>query len=686
MLEHSLPLPNAVVLYFFFRNGDPSKSKSSEMLASLIDQLLVAHIDRTTTKNVVDLVKAMYDRERSSSCRSFDKLWETFKTMLDKIREPVFILLDALDECEDGQEFARMVTSSTIVGARFLITSRPEQDLVCLLESVSLGNFISMQMSVADDIHTVVTETIRSNRRLVKFENQIITTILEKAEGMFRYVALMLDELNRPSFRKVPALLDSMPAGLYGFYELILLQLNPDGLFLRKKVLSSIAMAYRPMTVEEMAYALAAEDPDIDGDFTPDDYLLVEEEHIRRACGSLVEITPQKELRFTHLSVKEFLLRNPQTLCNRAEPIRSCLVDPEETHIAMAITCGTGRTLCTLSNITNSCCLVKQLSTIALDWYLSTIIDDEIGLQSVQSPLDYAIVFWLQHASTVATRYATSPALAERLWGTVLHQFFFSANAFELWDQSFPMEEPSAKEHCMFRERYDYDDYSHPLIVSASYGFSYYFSNTIPGADYTVTDKEGRTPLLVAAMKGHEAAVRLLLARSDVDPNAGNSDGSTPLFVAAADGHEEIVRLLLARSGIDPNAADPQGRTSLFAATENDRDAVVRLLLARSDVNPNATDSWYGRTPLFRAVEKGHGAMVRLLLARSDVNPNVANLGGSTPLYIAAENDREAVVRLLLARGDIDLNPVGPRGTPLSVSKALGNERIVQLLSERGAE
>jgi ankyrin repeat protein len=67
------------------------------------------------------------------------------------------------------------------------------------------------------------------------------------------------------------------------------------------------------------------------------------------------------------------------------------------------------------------------------------------------------------------------------------------------------------------------------------------------------SDKNGATPLLRAAAKGHAEVVQLLLAKG-VSVNKPNKNCDTPLLAAAANGHAEIVRLLLAKEG-DVNKA-----------------------------------------------------------------------------------------------------------------------------------
>src|SRR3970282_1661250 len=61
------------------------------------------------------------------------------------------------------------------------------------------------------------------------------------------------------------------------------------------------------------------------------------------------------------------------------------------------------------------------------------------------------------------------------------------------------------------------------------------------GVDPDKLDDHRRTPLIVAAYKGHAPVVRLLM-ENGADASLVDSDGNAALHVAALQGHAEVVR------------------------------------------------------------------------------------------------------------------------------------------------
>ena len=108
------------------------------------------------------------------------------------------------------------------------------------------------------------------------------------------------------------------------------------------------------------------------------------------------------------------------------------------------------------------------------------------------------------------------------------------------------------------------------------------------GADLKSADKEGDTPLHLAALRFKEKATRVLIsAGADVD--AKNARGATPLHVAASAGPEEVevdrllvkVATVLLDSGADVNAADLSGATPLHYDLERGHGNLAELLRLR---------------------------------------------------------------------------------------------------------
>jgi len=156
-------------------------------------------------------------------------------------------------------------------------------------------------------------------------------------------------------------------------------------------------------------------------------------------------------------------------------------------------------------------------------------------------------------------------------------------------------------------------------------------------------DSAGLTPLMWAAMHGHEEVVRLLLqrgrARSDIQDR---EYGRTALSWAAGNGHGGVVRVFL--GGMVANSGS-MGRVLGNIAQ------VMSGQFRKKYINPDKPDN-SGQTPLFRAAGGGHVGVVKLLLERGDISPNRPDNDGQTPLSWAASSGHDGVVNLLLERED----------------------------------
>ena len=173
--------------------------------------------------------------------------------------------------------------------------------------------------------------------------------------------------------------------------------------------------------------------------------------------------------------------------------------------------------------------------------------------------------------------------------------------------------------------------------------------------DMNSRDSVSCTPLMWAAIKGHEGVVKILLERGDVNPELADPVwGQTALMWAAAHGHVGVVKVFLEREGVNSDqASSVYGPTALYIAAADGRDGIVKMLLEREDVNPNQMLTRYPYPPLSIAAINKHEGVVKIFLEREDVNPNISDTYGCTPLSHAARQGCEGIVKIILDRNDI---------------------------------
>ena len=91
-------------------------------------------------------------------------------------------------------------------------------------------------------------------------------------------------------------------------------------------------------------------------------------------------------------------------------------------------------------------------------------------------------------------------------------------------------------------------------------------------------DDDVTTALLLAVRHHHTEVVRLLL-NAGADASITNSLGRTPLLSATIRGFDDIVKLLISTGRVDVDYKAPNGATALFWATFDGNERIVRLLL-----------------------------------------------------------------------------------------------------------
>ncbi|NWV53294.1 ANKR6 protein, partial [Daphoenositta chrysoptera] len=200
------------------------------------------------------------------------------------------------------------------------------------------------------------------------------------------------------------------------------------------------------------------------------------------------------------------------------------------------------------------------------------------------------------------------------------------------------------------------------------------------GAKVAVT-KHGRTPLHLAAHKGHLQVVQVLL-KAGCDLDIQDDGDQTALHRAAVVGNTDIIATLI-QEGCALDRQDKDGNTALHEACWHGFSQSAKVLV-KAGANVLAKNK-AGNTPLHLACQNSHSQSTRVLLlggSRADLKNNA----GDTCLHVAARYNHLPIIRVLLSAfcSVHEKNQAGD--TALHVAAALNHKKVVKLLLEAGAD
>ena len=490
----------------------------------------------------------------------------------------------------------------------------------------------------------------------------------------------------------VRRVLAELPLTLDETYERMLMGIARDKRSQARRLFQCLAVAIRPLRVEELGELLAFDFDDVrEGipKLKADWRLADPEQGILSACSGLIAIvydhvSETRVVQFAHFSVKEFLTSS--RLSPSHEALSHFHISPPLAHSTIA-----------------QACLGILLQ-----------LDDTTNNNQFQnrSPLaEYAASYWVDHA-----RFGNdSFHWMQRLFDPSEPYFARWLQLHDIddrWDQfvDYDITEPRGTplyyaSSCGFRDLAAHLITKHPDYVNTIGGLNHtplaaalhkrhfdiadlLFQH---GATMDVRGYERRTLLHAASAGGLTDIVQWLLEHG-ADVNSVQDSLSTPLSMAAANGHREVVQMLLEYNA-DPDAASDDGQTPLHQASENGYFDTLRLLIqhggdvnakARHRADVNAKD-WSNSTPLHLASSGGSAQLVRfLIMCGADVDAQ--NESHSTPLHLASSGGQTETVQLLIYHGAWVNARDGNHSTPLHLASSAGSIETVRLLIEHGAD
>ncbi|KAJ0108932.1 nkyrin repeat protein [Diaporthe amygdali] len=602
LLGHGLD-PSIGMVYFYFDHRDANKRTLQHFLASTTLQLLSRK--PALESEVVGEFQRQCNQAEKPKPISLDEQLRLFITMTQSF-DVVTVVIDALDECKDIEEFTHQglehIISVKDVTVRVLTTGRNNY----LLERTigMLASYrITLEDEVVSDIEAYVTDQVeyRSKARKLKvrsteLKDQIVHELSHHSRGMFIWVTFQLDLISRlTSDKAIRDALRKLPGGLNNTYIQLLEQIrdrNAEQVGTIAKALKWIVSSLVPLTLGQLVEAISIDPEDT---HLAVDKMFNDEKDLLEMLGSLVVFDPVKE---DPVSLASFYV-------------------PPQAIMDIGITCAQ---YLSFTDFGEPCHSVRELRERVASYKLLEFAADNFLSQlrsyggrgsAIKSCLPS--LRWFVEPSRHGQQNFIS-------WQQVYHGSVVGKSPA---DSLVPNPITYIIEHNVL----------HLLDVFLLHSNEEYHQTIL---------QSGFTPLHLAVITGREDRLAEIL-RSSPDLEALGNRGQTALHLAAEYGHVGMIKLLL-EAGASPHARSESESTPFYRAARNGSIAALELLAdAGSDLDAMTWDWW---TPVFEAIENHNLPAVEWLVQRG-VNLRQKLLHGPSVVEFARSAGDEAIIEIV---------------------------------------
>ena len=324
--------PSAIFIFYFCNDRNDSRRTTPAIVRGLLVQLL------REQPGLFQAIKDDYKRHGKSITGNLSALFAALRRLLRRTEARIYILIDALDECEGSSRhdfFTFIEDLDPDMKVSIIITSRPEVDVedavgditdMIQIDSAKVNNDLSNFINIrVDDLAK------KKKRFPPKLIEDIRNVLQQQAGGTFLWVSLALEDIaSATTSKRAREKLEGLPKGLPGIYRRILENIREDDVDDAAFILRWVVASRRPMTVRELATAQAMKNWDCDT--VPKLYDLDELMDGYRVCGPLLLHDLESDtVNLAHQSAKDFL-----TTAECPEPYR---VGRDEAQLCIFQTC-----------------------------------------------------------------------------------------------------------------------------------------------------------------------------------------------------------------------------------------------------------------------------------------------------------------------------------------------------------
>lgn len=500
--EHQLPRPK--LCYYYCR--DDKSGHADQIFSALVLSLL---------EQLSGLKKTFYVwyKENQASgilepATSTRKLAEFLETVLETLDRPLFIMIDGLDECDRASRKAVLKLLGNLgqktPRLKTVLSSRPEEEILQLLgriASIDIGSDVHRDFVIAQ--HTVETQLsyLRADVRAL-----VSDTLSRSAQGssIWTKMTVELIELRgiramgpmRLFLKQIP-----LPEQLSDLYATLLARgsaNDPESLVTAHTALKLLAVACRPLSIEELAWAVALSTAPRGLTTVAALGEVVDHQRVTSLIHPFItriDFTDVKkrQVQLVHQSVRDFIRKQPHHLqgpsaSTHQEFTNASTQDPEALVLAVCIRYLLLEEIDTsdlfseeqlaIDALPQECDLFNDEESVDYDHYCTWEVWEEHMIRFDPTErgfggfFAYASTYWLKHFAAITTEPLPTLADIETLCCA-------GSTRLQNWVAQY------CRPNCAIKARFDFDSSLYdPLSITALYGPDTILNNMLQHADF----------------------------------------------------------------------------------------------------------------------------------------------------------------------------------------------------------